>query len=82
MVALHWHTEGVDARLQTAPPVIATYELLHDGSIRDLQLLQGSGNQALDNSVRRAILDSTFPPIPSYCDKDHAGVEFTFELKR
>jgi len=82
IVALHWHTNDIDARLQTAPPVIATYELMHDGSIRNLQLLQGSGISALDNSVRRAILDSPFPPIPANCDKDRASVEFTFELKR
>ncbi len=83
IVAQHWHTTDVDARLQTAPAVIATYDLMRDGSIRNLQLLQGSGISALDNSVQRAILDSApFPPIPAVCDKDHAGVEFTFELKR
>src|SRR5580700_3375599 len=51
IVAQHWHTSEIDARLQTAPAVIATYELMQNGSIRDLQLLQGSGNSALDNSV-------------------------------
>lgn len=82
LVAQHWRTGDVDPRLQTAPVVIATYTLLGDGSIRDLQLLQTSNIPTLDFSVRRAILDSQFPPIPAICGKDSAKVEFTFELKR
>lgn len=85
IVAQHWRTSDVDARLQTAPPVIATFDLMRDGGIRNLQILQGSGIPALDISVRRAIEDSApFPPIPQGqgFDKDYARVEFTFELKR
>jgi TonB family protein len=62
--------------------VIATFELLRDGSVRNLAILQGSGISTLDFSVRRAIQDSRFPPIPAGFDKDYAKVEFTFELKR
>lgn len=85
LVAQHWRTSDIDARLQTAPPVIATFELMRDGSIRNLQILQGSGTPALDISVQRAIRDAApFPPIPQNqgFDKDYATVEFTFELKR
>jgi TonB family protein len=85
IVARNWRTNDVDARLQTAPPVIATFELMRDGSIRNLEILQGSGIPALDISVKRAILDSApLPPIPQNqgFDKPYAKVEFTFELKR
>lgn len=85
IVAQHWRTSDVDPRLQTAPPVIATFELMRDGTIRNLQILQGSGISALDISVKRAILDSApLPPIPQNqgFDKPYAKVEFTFELKR
>ncbi|HML15948.1 MAG TPA: TonB C-terminal domain-containing protein [Bryobacteraceae bacterium] len=83
LVAQHWRTGDVDARVQTAPVVIATYTLMGDGSIRDVRLLQTSGIGTLDFSVQRAILDAApFPPIPSICGKDSAKVEFTFELKR
>lgn len=83
LVAQHWRTGDVDARLQTAPPAIATFELMRDGSIRNLQILQGSGVSSLDFSVKRAILDaSPFPPIPPGFDRDYAKVEFVFELKR
>jgi TonB family protein len=85
IVSQHWRTNDVDARLQTAPPVIATFELMRDGTIRNVQILQGSNIPALDISVKRAILDSNkLPPIPQNqgFDKDYAKVEFTFELKR
>jgi TonB family protein len=82
IVASNWHTNDVDAKYQTAPTVIATFDLMRDGSIRNLQISQTSGIQSLDLSVRRAILDSRFPPIPQEFDRDHATVEFSFELKR
>jgi len=85
LVAQRWNTGGVDARLTTAPVVIATFDLNRDGSISNLKLLQTSGIEALDTSVQRAILDSSpFPPIPPVgcTDKSSARVEFNFELKR
>ncbi|HLW75857.1 MAG TPA: TonB family protein [Bryobacteraceae bacterium] len=83
IVAQHWRTNDVDARYQTAPVVIATFDLMRDGTIRNVQLLQTSGILTLDNSVKRAILDSApFPPIPPGFEKSYATVEFTFELKR
>lgn len=82
IVASNWHTTDVDAKYQTAPVVIATFDLMRDGSIRNLAILQTSGIQSLDFSVRRAIMDSRFPPVPQGFDKDHASVEFWFELKR
>jgi len=84
LIAEKWRTNDVDARYQSAPPVIATFDLMRDGSVKNLVILQGSGIPSLDNSVRRAIQDATLPPIPQGqgFDKDHARVEFTFELKR
>jgi protein TonB len=83
LVAQKWHTNDVDARVQTAPVVIASFDLMRDGRIRNLRVVQQSGISALDYSVQRAILEaSPFPPIPAGFDKDSARVEFTFELKR
>lgn len=83
IVARNWRTGDVDPRYQTAPQVVATFELMRDGSIRNLALLQRSGIPSLDFSVQRAVSDSRFPPItcPGF-DKDYASVEFWFELKR
>ena len=83
LVAQKWRTGDVDARIQTAPTVIATFDLERDGSVRNVVLLQRSGISSLDFSVQRAILEaSPFPPIPPGFDRDYAKVEFTFELKR
>lgn len=83
LVASHWNTSNVDASVRTAPTVIATFELLKDGSIRAVRILQGSGLSALDSSVERAILDSNpLPAIQRDCGVDHASAEFWFELKR
>ena len=83
LVAQKWRTSDVDPRLQTAPLVIVTFELLRDGSIRNVQILQRSGISALDFSAQRAILEaSPFPPIPPGFEHDTAKIESTFELKR
>ncbi len=83
LVAEHWNTGDVDPRIQTAPMVIATFDLSRNGAISHLQLLQNSSISALNFSVLRAIQDaSPFPPMPPCIDKDTARVEFNFELKR
>jgi protein TonB len=83
LIARRWRVGEVDARLQTAPIVIATFDLLRNGQVRNLQLLQVSGIPSLDYSVQRAILEaSPFPPIPAGFERDSAKVEFWFELKR
>jgi len=83
MISQKWRTGDVDPSLQTAPTVIATFDLMRDGSIKNVVILQKSGNYSLDNSVQRAVLEaSPFPPIPPGYEKDSAKVEFWFELKR
>jgi protein TonB len=83
LVAQKWHTNDVDARVQTAPVVIASFDLLRDGRISNLRVVQPSGISALDYSAQRAILEaSPFPPIPPGFERDSAKIEFTFELKR
>jgi outer membrane biosynthesis protein TonB len=80
LIARNWNTGDVTAR--SAPPVIATFDLMRDGSIRNLAILQGSGVKSLDFSVRRAIEGVTFPPLPQAYDQNSAKCEFTFELKK
>jgi TonB family protein len=83
LVAQRWNTGDVDPRIQTAPVVIATFDLARNGGISSLRLLQSSSIPALNYSVLRAIQDaSPLPPMPPCIDKDSAKVEFNFELKR
>lgn len=82
-VAQRWHTEDVDPRMQTAPPVIVTFAIQRDGSTRNVRILQGSGNRALDYSAQRAIVEAApFPPLPQGYERSSAEVEFWFQLKR
>jgi periplasmic protein TonB len=83
LVAQKWRTSDVDPSLTTAPTVIATFDLMRDGTARNVRLLQKSGFPSLDSSVQRAILEaSPFPPLPREYERESAQVEFWFELKR
>jgi protein TonB len=82
-VAQKWHTDDVDPRVQTAPPVIVTFDILRNGQIRDVRILQASGNRVLDYSAQRAIYDAApFPQLPPGYERDSAQIEFWFQLKR
>lgn len=82
-VANNWHYGDVDPRLRSAPMVVVRFELLPDGSIRDVTLLQRSGNYALDTSAQRAIMESApFEPIRPECGRQSANLEFWFQLQR
>jgi outer membrane biosynthesis protein TonB len=80
LIADNWHTNDVTA--QVAPPVIASFDLMKDGSIRNLTIVQGSRIPSLDFSVRRAIEGVTLPPLPPGYPQSTAKCEFTFELKK
>lgn len=80
LIADNWRTNDVTA--QVAPPVIASFELMKDGSVRNLTIVQGSRIPSLDASVRRAIEGVTLPPLPPGYPNSTAKCEFTFELKK
>jgi len=83
LVARKWHPGDVAANIRSAPRVVATFELMRDGSIGKPSILESSGVQALDFSVQRAILDaSPFPPFPQSLEGKSTTVTFTFELNR
>jgi protein TonB len=82
-VGQKWATADIDPRLQNAPPVVVTFTIMRDGSVRDIKIAQRSGNFALDVSAQRAISDAApFPPLPQGFDGSQAPIEFWFRLKR
>ncbi len=82
-VAEKWHTEDLDPRIHTLPTAIVTFDLMRDGSVRNVRVAQTSGNQLLDQSAQRAIYEaSPFPPLPPAYDRNAATIEFWFELRR
>lgn len=82
-VAQKWNTSEVDPRISSAPPVIVVFDILRNGQVRNVTIVQSSGNRALDYSAQRAVyLASPFPPLPAGFERDEARVEIWFHLKR
>lgn len=82
-VAQNWDLSQVDPRLSSAPLVVVTFEILRDGSIRNLRVLQRSGIAALDYACQRAIINaSPFPRLPAGFERNSATIEFWFQLRR
>src|ERR1700682_4465104 len=80
-VGEHWRTTGLEG--VQAPFVVATFELQRDGSVRNPQLVQRSGNSTLDYSALRAITEAApYPPLPAEYQGNVATVELKFQLKR
>ena len=71
LVAQHWHTGDVDPRLQTAPVVIATFDLCATAASATCSCCRPAASRPSNFSVQRAIQDaSPFPPIPPGFEKD------------
>jgi len=82
-VAQRWRTDSVDARIRSLPPAIVTYEIQRNGTVRNVRVVQSSGNALLDNSAERAIYEAApFPPLPAGYQGNSAVIEFWFQLKR
>jgi TonB family protein len=80
LIARNWRTNDVTA--QVAPQVVASFDLMKDGSVRNLTIVQSSRIVSLDSSVRRAIEGVTLPPLPQGFPHSVAKCEFTFELRK
>jgi periplasmic protein TonB len=84
-VARNWRKNELDSRSRAAGMAAVTFTLRPDGSVPtgSVRLAERSGNEALDFSAQRAILDSIpFPAIPAQCPQRAVDVEFDFELER
>jgi colicin import membrane protein len=51
--------------ISTNPPVTFEFQLLPDGSPREITLVKSSGIGAFDEAVKRAIEKTLFPPDPA-----------------
>jgi len=81
-VSEKWETNGL-AGLHSAPLVIVTFDIMRDGSVKNPQLIQRSGNSTLDYSAIRAVQDAApFPPLPPGYERSEANVELKFQLQR
>ena len=84
-VARNWRTGDLDPRLRTAPQVWVTFTIRRDGSVPpgSVRITQRSGNQSLDYSAQRAIMDAApFQALPPQFPRNEVEIEFRFELRR
>jgi TonB family protein len=80
-VARNWRSQELDSSIRNR--VAVTFEILRNGTIRNVQVTTPSGNFALDQSAQRAILMSNpLRPLPPEFERDVASIEFWFGLQQ
>jgi protein TonB len=76
-----WQTNGL-AGLRL-PMAVITFDILRDGSVKNAQIMQRSGNSTLDYSALRAVMDAgPFPPLPADYSGSSTNVELRFQLQQ
>jgi protein TonB len=82
-VSGNWLQSTVDPGISFAPRVVATFDILKNGTVTNAQVVRSSGNASVDRSALRAILESSpLQPLPPGYDGSHVSVEFWFDFKR
>lgn len=79
-IAQNWRTNGLDARSQSSPAIVS-FSIMRDGSVRNPQLIQSSGNPDIDNSALRAVYDAGLPALPPQVSEGSISAQFTFNLR-
>lgn len=80
-VTQKWQTSGL-AGLHL-PMAVITFDISRDGSVKNPQIAQRSGNSTLDYSALRAVMDAgPFPPLPSNYSGSSTSVELRFQLQQ
>lgn len=82
-VSSNWLQSTIDSSVSVAPRVTATFDILRDGTITNIQITRSSGNYSVDNSAVRALRDSSpLNALPPGYSGTRVGVEFWFDFHR
>jgi protein TonB len=82
-VSSSWLQSTVDPRIAFAPRLVATFDILRDGTVTNIQVTKSSGNASVDSSAVRAIRDaSPMQQLPPAYSGSKVSVEFWFDFKR
>lgn len=80
-IAQNWRTNGLDARSQSSPAIVS-FTIMRDGSVRNPQVVQSSGNPTIDNTALRAVYESNpMPALPPQITDSYISAQFTFNLR-
>lgn len=84
-VQQNWLQNTIDPNVRAARMARTTMEftILRDGTIKDVKLVQTSGNLSMDNSGMRALLASSpLPTLPPDYSGSYVRVTFDFDLSQ
>jgi len=82
-VSSNWLLSTISPSLMVAPRVYVEFDILRDGTVSNLHLMQSSGNPEVDRSTLRAIEASNpFGPLPSDYSGSQVAVDFYFDFHR
>jgi periplasmic protein TonB len=80
-VTQKWQTSGLAG--MKLPMAVITFDILRDGSVKNAQITQRSGNSTLDYSALRAVMDAgPFPPLPANFSGSSTHAELQFQLQQ
>jgi periplasmic protein TonB len=82
-ITSNWLQSTVDPSVAYAPRVIATFTILRDGTITNVQITHSSNNYSVDNSAIRAVkASSPLDRLPAAYSGSDVNVEFWFDFHR
>jgi len=82
-ISSNWLQSTVDPTVRWAPRASFSFQVMRDGTVTNVQMLQSSGNRTVDNSALRAILSSSpMSALPSNYSGSSVTVEFWFDFRR
>ncbi len=80
-IAQLWSTNGLDVRSQSQAAIVSFY-IMRDGTVRNPQVIQSSGNPSIDNTALRAVYGaSPLPGLPPQITESYISAQFTFNLR-
>ncbi|MGC1483313.1 MAG: energy transducer TonB [Candidatus Acidiferrum sp.] len=82
-IGQNWLQSTIDRNVLAARRAhcVMTFRIYRDGSVKEMQLAQTSGNISMDNSAQRALLSSNpMPALPSDYSGSFVDVTFDFDL--
>jgi TonB family protein len=82
-VSSNWLQSTVDPSLRWAPRAVVSFDILRNGAVANVQVLQSSGNASVDASAVRAIMGSNpMNALPNEYAGNKVSVEFWFDFRR
>lgn len=81
-ISQNWLQTTIDPAVRAARTArcVVTFRIYRDGTAKDIQMQQSSGNLSMDNSARRALDGIQFQPLPSDYTASYVDVTFDFDL--